>query len=231
MSRDSKELIVGLDIGTTKIVALVAEVSPYLRPGMPIFAVRTYEQSLPFYLRRAVIQVDYRDEFAYGQQAEPDRAIATLAEFVARWQAEPQAMAMLDVQTFDELRARYQAAGVQADFTAFIDDTASAFAQADVIVCRAGASTVTEIAAVGAAAVFVPFPAAVDDHQSANARFLLDAGGCWLVRQADLTPAVLAQMLQNMERPALLERALKAKTMEKTQATALIVAACEELAR
>ena len=119
---------------------------------------------------------------------------------------------------------------MQADFTAFIDDTASAFAQADVIVCRAGASTVTEIAAVGAAAVFVPFPAAVDDHQSANARFLLDAGGCWLVRQADLTPAVLAQMLQNMERPALLERALKAKTMEKTQATASIVAACEELA-
>lgn len=143
----------------------------------------------------------------------------------------PQVLHQSGAAHLDELRARYQAAGVQADFTAFIDDTASAFAQADVIVCRAGASTVTEIAAVGAAAVFVPFPAAVDDHQSANARFLLDAGGCWLVRQADLTPAVLAQMLQNMERPALLERALKAKTMEKTQATALIVAACEELAR
>ena len=143
----------------------------------------------------------------------------------------PQVLHQSGAAHLDELRARYQAAGVQADFTAFIDDTASAFAQADVIVCRAGASTVTEIAAVGAAAVFVPFPAAVDDHQSANARFLLDAGGCWLVRQADLTPAVLAQMLQNMERPALLERALKAKTMEKTQATALVVAACEELAR
>ena len=84
--------------------ALVAKVSPYLRPGMPVFAVRTYEQSLPFYLRRAVIQVDYRDEFVYGQQAEPDKAIATLAEFVARWRAAPQAMAMLDASTFNELQ-------------------------------------------------------------------------------------------------------------------------------
>jgi UDP-N-acetylglucosamine--N-acetylmuramyl-(pentapeptide) pyrophosphoryl-undecaprenol N-acetylglucosamine transferase len=58
----------------------------------------------------------------------------------------------------DALRANYEAAGVQAELTPFIEDTASAFAQADIIVCRAGASTVTEIAAVGAAAVFVPFP-------------------------------------------------------------------------
>ena len=143
----------------------------------------------------------------------------------------PQVTHQSGAAQIDALRANYAAAGVEAELTPFIDDTASAFAAADIIVCRAGASTVTEIAAVGAAAVFVPFPAAVDDHQSANARFLLDAGGCWLVRQADLTPAVLAQMLQNMERPALLERALKAKTMEKTQATASIVAACEELAR
>jgi UDP-N-acetylglucosamine--N-acetylmuramyl-(pentapeptide) pyrophosphoryl-undecaprenol N-acetylglucosamine transferase len=56
------------------------------------------------------------------------------------------------------------------------------------VICRAGASTVTEIAAVGAAAVFVPFPFAVDDHQTTNARFLVDAGGGWLVQQRDLTP-------------------------------------------
>ena len=65
----------------------------------------------------------------------------------------------------DALRASYAAAGVDAVLTPFIDDTATAFAQADLLICRAGASTVTEIAAVGAAAVFVPFPAAVDDHQ------------------------------------------------------------------
>ena len=76
----------------------------------------------------------------------------------------------------DELRANYDAAGVQAALTPFIDDTAQAFAEADLVVCRAGASTVTEIAAVGAAAVFVPFPSAVDDHQTHNPRFPVPPG-------------------------------------------------------
>lgn len=130
----------------------------------------------------------------------------------------------------EQLRANYEAAGVQATLTPFIDDTATAYAEADLIVCRAGASTVTEIAAVGAAAVFVPFPHAVDDHQTANARFLVDAGGGWLVQQADLTPRGLADMLLKMERHTLVECGLKAKTMEKTQATREVVSACEELA-
>ena len=98
------------------------------------------------------------------------------------------------------------------------------------MICRAGATTVTEIAAVGAAALFVPFPHAVDDHQSSNARFLVDQGGGWLIQQADLTPEALMQLLQKMERPALLQRALKAKSMQKLTATREIVAACEELA-
>lgn len=130
----------------------------------------------------------------------------------------------------DALRANYQAAGVQAELTPFIEDTASAFAQADIIVCRAGASTVTEIAAVGAAAVFVPFPAAVDDHQTTNAQFLVQAGGGWLVPQRDLSPQMLAELLQNMERTVLMERALKAKSMQKINATREVVTACEEVA-
>lgn len=87
----------------------------------------------------------------------------------------------------DELRANYAAAGVEAELTPFIDNPAEAYAEADLIVARAGASTVTEIAAVGAAALFVPFPSAVDDHQTTNARFLADAGAAWLVQQTDLT--------------------------------------------
>jgi UDP-N-acetylglucosamine--N-acetylmuramyl-(pentapeptide) pyrophosphoryl-undecaprenol N-acetylglucosamine transferase len=130
----------------------------------------------------------------------------------------------------DALRANYQAAGVQAELTPFIDDTASAFAAADIIVCRAGASTVTEIAAVGAAAIFVPFPFAVDDHQTTNARFLVEAGGGWLVQQSDLTPEGLAKMLLNSERSALVDIAEKAKKMQKINATREVVAACEELA-
>lgn len=130
----------------------------------------------------------------------------------------------------DELRANYAAAGVQATLTPFIDNTAQAFADADLVICRAGASTVTEIAAVGAPAVFVPFPAAVDDHQTFNARFLVDQGGGWLMPQADMTPVALAEMLQKTERLTLMQRGLEAKKMQKLNATQAVVAACEELA-
>ena len=129
----------------------------------------------------------------------------------------------------DELRSNYAAAGVQAQLTPFIDDTAQAFADADWVICRAGASTVTEIAAVGAAAMFVPFPSAVDDHQTHNARFLVDQGGAWLMPQNELTPAVLADLLQKTQRDALLQRAVIAQTLRKIHATEAVVAACEEL--
>lgn len=131
----------------------------------------------------------------------------------------------------DALRASYAAAGVQAELTPFIDDTAQAFADADLIVCRAGASTVTEIAAVGAAALFVPFPAAVDDHQTTNARFLVDVGAAWLVPQPQFTAQSLAQTFQATRRDQLVAMALKAKQMEKTQAVVAVVSACEQLAK
>ncbi|APW39898.1 undecaprenyldiphospho-muramoylpentapeptide beta-N-acetylglucosaminyltransferase [Rhodoferax koreense] len=131
----------------------------------------------------------------------------------------------------DELRASYADAGVQAELTPFIDDTARAYAEADMVICRAGASTVTELAAVGVAALFVPFPAAVDDHQTTNARFLVEQGGGWLIPQKELTPVGLAAMLNKMERSTLLQCALKAKKMQKIGATEAVVAACEELAK
>jgi UDP-N-acetylglucosamine--N-acetylmuramyl-(pentapeptide) pyrophosphoryl-undecaprenol N-acetylglucosamine transferase len=158
----------------------------------------------------------------------------------------------------DELRANYAAAGIAVNLsvagpsqdakapsggsvvreatsvgvtiTPFIDNTAQAFADADLVICRAGASTVTEIAAVGAAAVFVPFPAAVDDHQTTNARFLVAQGGGWLLPQADMTPEKLAGLLQNTERTALIQCGLEAKKMQQLHATDAVVAACEELA-
>jgi len=77
--------------------------------------------------------------------------------------------------------------------------------------------------------VFVPFPHAVDDHQTANARFLVEQGGGWLIPQKALTAEKLAEMLQNTERSTLLERARDAKKMQKIQATHEVVAACEEL--
>ena len=131
----------------------------------------------------------------------------------------------------DALRANYDAAGVQAELTPFIQDTASAFAEADLIVCRAGASTVTEIAAVGAAALFVPFPFAVDDHQTTNARFLVEAGGAWLVPQPAFTPASLADTLLTLTRGQLVDMANKAHALQKTGAVAAVVSACEQLAK
>lgn len=129
----------------------------------------------------------------------------------------------------DELRANYAAAGVQAILTPFIDNTAQAFADADLVICRAGASTVTELAAVGAAAVFVPFPSAVDDHQTHNARFLVDQGAGWLLPQSEMTPVAMANLLQKTERSALVLRGLEAKKMQQIHATDAVVAACEEL--
>jgi len=142
----------------------------------------------------------------------------------------PQVIHQSGAKQIDQLRANYAAAYVEGTLTPFIEDTASAYADADLIVARAGASTVTEIAAVGAAALFVPFPSAVDDHQTTNARFLVDAGGGWLVQQTELTPELLADLLQKTQRSTLLEKALKARTMQKTDAVEHVVRACEQLA-
>jgi UDP-N-acetylglucosamine--N-acetylmuramyl-(pentapeptide) pyrophosphoryl-undecaprenol N-acetylglucosamine transferase len=143
----------------------------------------------------------------------------------------PQVTHQSGAKQIDALRANYSAAGVQAELTPFIDDTARAFAEADLILCRAGASTVTEIAAIGAAALFVPFPAAVDDHQTANARFLVDQGAGQLLPQHDMTPERLAELLQKTERSALISQGVEAKKLAKTDAAAQVVAACEELSR
>jgi UDP-N-acetylglucosamine--N-acetylmuramyl-(pentapeptide) pyrophosphoryl-undecaprenol N-acetylglucosamine transferase len=143
----------------------------------------------------------------------------------------PHVLHQSGARQIDELKANYAAAGVFAQLTPFIDDTAEAFAEADLVICRAGASTVTELAAVGVAAVYVPFPFAVDDHQTTNAKFVVDGGGGWLVQQRELTPEWLAQMLRTVDRAELVRRASAARQLEKTSATADMVAACEELAR
>jgi UDP-N-acetylglucosamine--N-acetylmuramyl-(pentapeptide) pyrophosphoryl-undecaprenol N-acetylglucosamine transferase len=154
------------------------------------------------------------------------KALALMSEA-----SRPQVVHQSGTQQIEVLRSNYAQAGVLAELTPFIDDTANAFADADLIIGRSGASTVTEIAAVGAAALFVPFPAAVDDHQTLNARFLVEAGGSWLIQQSDLTPEGLAGLLQTMNRANLLKRAEAAYQMKKINATASVVAACEELAR
>lgn len=154
----------------------------------------------------------------------------------------PQALALIEpgkrpvvthqsgAKQIDALRAAYEAAGVEATLVPFINDMASAYAEADLVICRAGATTVSEIAAIGAAALFVPFPAAVDDHQTANAKFLADQDAGWLIQQRDLTSSALADLLRKTERSTLVALAERAGSMKKTNAVQDIVAACEELA-
>ena len=129
----------------------------------------------------------------------------------------------------DQLRANYLAAGVQAETRDFIDDTAAAMADADLVLCRAGATTVAEIAAVGVAAVFVPFPSAVDDHQTSNAMFLVSQGAGWVVKQPDLTADRLARMLTKADRPTLLQAAIAARKMAKLDASERIADSCQTI--
>ena len=130
----------------------------------------------------------------------------------------------------DALRQAYEEAGVQAKLTPFIEDTAAAFAEADLVIARAGASTVTELAAIGVPAIYVPFPHAVDDHQTTNAKFVVDAGGGWLIQQTDLDAQDLADRLQFMTRRTLVAHAEKAYAVRQIEATQQVVAACEQLA-
>ena len=130
-----------------------------------------------------------------------------------------------------ETSTAYASAGVSAAVTPFIDDIAAAYAWADLVVCRSGAMTVSELAVVGLPAVLVPFPAAVDDHQTANARWLVAAGAATLLPQAELTPQRLAATLGTLtERRALLEMSERGRAIARVDALPRLVAACELLA-
>lgn len=130
----------------------------------------------------------------------------------------------------EQLQANYAAAGVAAECLAFIDDMAAAYAWADLVVCRAGALTVAEIAAAGVAAAFVPFPFAVDDHQTENARFLSAREAAWLLPQGELKPERLAQWLGGLTREGLLATAARARALGKPDATERVADVCKELA-
>jgi UDP-N-acetylglucosamine--N-acetylmuramyl-(pentapeptide) pyrophosphoryl-undecaprenol N-acetylglucosamine transferase len=131
----------------------------------------------------------------------------------------------------DALRSHYAQADVQGELVPFIDDMAARYAAADLVICRAGAMTVAEVSAGGMASVLVPFPFAVDDHQTANARFLADEGAAILLPQGELTPARLASVIGGLDRAKLLEMARKARHLGKPDAAHVVAQRCMELAR
>jgi len=124
--------------------------------------------------------------------------------------------------------AAYRAAGVNARVETFIGDMAEAYTWADLVLARSGALTVAELAAAGVGAVLVPFPAAVDDHQTRNARYLVEAGAATLLPQPELTAARLAAELRACldDRSLVLARAERARALARPDATGTIVASC-----
>lgn len=126
-------------------------------------------------------------------------------------------------------RDRYARAGVDADVVEFVDDMAAAWAWADVAICRAGALTVAELAAAGVAAILVPLPSAVDDHQTGNARHLTDKEAGWLLPQASLTPESLGSMLSGLDRGRLADMAARARALAEIDSAEQVAAACREV--
>ena len=156
----------------------------------------------------------------------------TVPQALARMPADrrPTVIHQAGEQHLPALQQAYAQAGVQADCRAFIEDMAGALGDADLLICRAGAMTVSEVAAAGVAALFVPFPHAIDDHQTANARFLSDAQAAWLQPQPALTPEWLADWLAGRTRQELQAVAERARAHARPEAAAHIADVCEQAA-
>lgn len=122
----------------------------------------------------------------------------------------------------------YAQSGVRAEVTAFIEDMAEAYSWADLVICRSGALTVCELAAVGVASILVPFPAAVDDHQTVNAGYLVNQDAALLIADRDLTPQRLAEVLKQLctDRVPLLEMAIRARELAQPRAAQDLAQAC-----
>ena len=143
----------------------------------------------------------------------------------------PQVVHQSGRQHLDALRANYAAAGVEAEVRDYIEDMAAEYRTCDFAICRAGAMTVAELACAGVPAVLVPFPFAVDDHQTGNAEFLSEVGAAWLLQQRDLTAEKLAALIGGLDRVTLAAMSDKALNLAKPDATDRVADICEALAK
>ncbi len=131
----------------------------------------------------------------------------------------------------DALRRAYADAGVDAECMPFIADIAKRYAEADLVICRGGALTVAELAAVGIGSVIVPLPGAIADEQTHNARFLVEAGAALLIPQSELTATRLARILTELDRARLLAMAIAARSVACVDASERVADACIALAQ
>ena len=131
----------------------------------------------------------------------------------------------------EAVQKAYQRANVNAEIRPFLDDMAFFYGQTDVVICRAGALTITELAAAGLASILIPFPFAVDDHQTGNAHFLSDRGAAILLPQKTMTPQHLANLLQGMTHERALEMAQAARAAAQPAAAQRVAEVCAESAK
>ena len=127
---------------------------------------------------------------------------------------------------FEQARSNYAELGIKADVLEYIDDMTAMYDWADLVICRAGAMTVAEIAAAGVASILVPYPFAVDDHQTFNARYLSDTGAGVLLQQKDLDVDSLVAEIKSIDRNKALEMAIKARKQGMPESTHLVAEAC-----
>jgi len=130
--------------------------------------------------------------------------------------------------SYAETLAAYEAKNLTVELMEFIDDMAAAYAWADIVICRAGALTISELAAVGLASILVPLPIAVDDHQTANAKYLTSQGAGILLPQSELNAEKLIQLLKNFaaDRNSLVSMASKARSLAMVNAAEQVADAC-----
>ena len=152
------------------------------------------------------------------------------ALFCMPQEIEPKVIHQTGKKNFEEVQELYHSAGISAEVKPFLDDMAHYYAWADVVICRAGALTVAELAAAGVASILVPFPFAVDDHQSGNAKFLSDKGAAILLPQTELTPRRLAAVLEEMTRDKAMQMAINARSLAQADAAQCVAKVCKELA-
>jgi UDP-N-acetylglucosamine--N-acetylmuramyl-(pentapeptide) pyrophosphoryl-undecaprenol N-acetylglucosamine transferase len=131
---------------------------------------------------------------------------------------------------FESTQSRYSTLGINGILAPYIEDMADAYAWADIVICRAGALTIAELTAVGVASMLIPYPYAVDDHQSANARYLSENGGAILIAESDLTCDVLVRTFAELaqSRTKLIEMATRARALSQPLATQTVAAVCLE---
>jgi UDP-N-acetylglucosamine--N-acetylmuramyl-(pentapeptide) pyrophosphoryl-undecaprenol N-acetylglucosamine transferase len=159
-----------------------------------------------------------------GAQALNDCVPAALARLSP--DRRPRVVHQAGARHIDALAASYAAHGIDGECLPFIDDMAARYAEADLVICRGGALTVAELAAVGIGALIVPLPGAIADEQSANARLLVDAGAAFSMAQSELTAEKLADLLAGLDRPRLLEMATAARALARPDATRRVAEAC-----